>query len=55
MATVSETELKQKTSEYIQYVNDFAANIGRDIKIMDGREGFVFTIYDKDVTLDFSL
>lgn len=55
MATVSELELKQKISELIGFVRDYAVNTDEDIKIRDGRDGFVFTLIDKDATLDFSL
>ncbi len=55
MATVSETELKQKASEFIMYVREYMVNANKDIKLKDTREGFVLTIIDKDAVLDFSL
>lgn len=55
MASVSEMELRQKISELVIFVRDFAVNTSKDIKVVDKRDGFILTIYDKDVTLDFSL
>jgi len=55
MASVTETELKQKASEFITFVKDFAINRDKDLKIVDKRDGFVITIFDKDVTVEFSL
>lgn len=55
MATVSETELEQKTSEYINYVKDFAHNLKGDYKFLGKRDKFVLSIFNEDVTLDFNL
>lgn len=55
MSSVSEIELKQKVSELILFVREYMLNTDRDVKIKDSRDGFVLTIIDKDVTLDFSL
>lgn len=55
MASVTETELKQKVSELITFIRDFAVNADKDFKVVDKREGFVITLFDKDVTVEFSL
>lgn len=55
MATVPESELKQKTSEYLAFVRDFAMNASKDVIIKDKRDGYNFYLQDKDVTLEFSI
>lgn len=55
MATVSETELEQRTSEYIAFVKDFASNRSRDLVFKDKNDTFKFSIFDEDVTLEFCL
>ena len=55
MASVTETELKQKTSEFIHFVRDFALNADKDVRVSDKRDGYQLTIIEKDVVLDFSL
>lgn len=55
MATVAETELEQKTSEYIAFVKDFAAKIDGDFIRRSEKVGFTFYIIDGDVTVEFSL
>lgn len=54
MLTVSEIELKQKISELIALTRNYMENTNKDVRIVDRREGFVMTIIDKDVVLDFS-
>lgn len=55
MKTVSEAELKQKSSEYIAFIRDFMLNSDKDFILTDKREGFKISIFDKDATLEFSL
>lgn len=55
MATVAELELEQKTSEYIQYIRDFAANADKDFMFHGSKSSFTFSIFDKDVTLEFHI
>ena len=55
MASVREHELRQKVSELIYFIREFAMNSDKDIKLNDKRDGFMLRIIDKDVTLDFSL
>ncbi len=53
--TVREAELEQRTAEYINYVKDFAVNNKNDFVLKSEREGFRFSIYDKDCTLEFQI
>lgn len=53
--TVREAELEQRTADYINYIRDFAENTSKDVVIVSTREGFRFSLYDKDCTLDFSV
>jgi hypothetical protein len=55
MATISETELRQKTSEYILFVREFMVNSDKDFVLKDKRDGFELSVFDKDVTLSFEL
>lgn len=55
MATVPQTELEQRTSEYIQFVRDFALNLDRDFTFASKRKEFALFILDKDVTLEFEV
>lgn len=55
MATVSENELKQKTSEFTLFVREYAMNFGEDLVVKDKRDGFELSVFDKEVTLEFSL
>ena len=55
MPTVSEIELRQKISEFIGYVREYAVNSDKDFTLKDKRDGFKFSIYDEDVTLEFSI
>lgn len=55
MASVREHELRQRVSDLISFIREYAVNTDNDIKINDKRDGFMLRIIDKDVTLDFSL
>lgn len=55
MKTVSEAELTQKASDFIAFVRDYMLSSDKDFVLNDKREGFKLSIYDKDVTLEFSL
>lgn len=55
MATVAETELKQKISELIHFIRDYASHHANDLKLADKREGYQLRIVDRDVILDFNL
>lgn len=54
MATVSETELEQRTSEYMIFVRDFAAKLDKDF-VKTSKTGFTFYIMDGHATLEFSI
>lgn len=53
--TIREAELEQRTADYISYVRDFAENTSKDVRIKSKREGFTFSLFDKDCTLEFSI
>lgn len=53
--TVREAELEQRTADYINYIRDFAENTSKDVVIKSKREGFRFSLFDKDCTLEFSI
>ena len=53
--SVREAELEHRTAEYINYVKDFAANTNRDMVLKSERDGFRFSLFDKDCTLEFSV
>lgn len=55
MATLPETELEQKTTEFMAYVRDYALNKKKDFILRGQREKFHLSVFDKDVTLDFIL
>lgn len=55
MATVPETELEQKTSEYIQWVKDYSAHKKGEFIIRGKHDGFKISCFDGDITLEFSL
>ncbi len=53
MPTVPEIELRQKISEFIAYAKEYAANLDKDFTLKNKREGFKFTIRDKEIALEF--
>lgn len=55
MVTVTELELEQKTSEYIQYLKDYAVKTNRDLVYNGKHDGFRLSILDKDITLEFTV
>lgn len=55
MSSVSEIELEQKTSDYIQFVKDFASNRNKDFILKDKRGEFMFSLFDNDATLEFTV
>lgn len=55
MITVTDKELQQRTSEYISYIRDYAVNAKKDFKIYGNHGEFELSLFEKDVTLEFSL
>ena len=55
MLTVSEVELEQKISEFIMFSREFALHKDKDFMFNGKHEKFKFSIFDKDITLEFSL
>lgn len=55
MPTVAETELEQKTSEYINFIRDFYGKFDGDYTFNGKREGFKISIFDRDVTVEFRI
>ena len=55
MATVAETELEQRVSEFVNFVREFAANKGSDFKIVNKCDNAVLVCIEREVTLDFSV
>ncbi len=55
MATVPETELEQKTGEYIQFIKAFAEQHKGNYRFKGSRDGFNFYVIDGDVTLEFHI
>lgn len=55
MATVTEAELEQKISEFIMYIRDYAGNKNQDFVLDGKRDGFKFSMFDRDATLEFSV
>ena len=53
--TVLEAELEQRTADYINYIRDYAENTSKDVVIKSKREGFIFSLFDKDCTLEFEI
>ena len=53
MPTVSETELEQKTSEYMEYVKDFMSNKKQEFVFHSRKADFKISLFDGDVTLEF--
>lgn len=55
MLTVNEVELEQKISEFIMFAKEFAVHKNKKFVFKGKREKFKFSIFDKDVTLEFTL
>ncbi len=55
MITVNDVELEQKISEFMVFAREFAIRKEKKFVFKGKREKFKFSIFDKDVTLEFSL
>jgi len=55
MSTVAETELEQRIGELVQFIRDYAVNHDKDFLLNCERDGFKFSIFDKDVTIEFQV